>query len=63
MTETDALVREIEDQRNFMATRAARFASAMAAKDTALASAQAEIQVLKDRIAELEAAAPDSTKE
>lgn len=42
MTETDAMIREIEDQRNMMATRCARLAAQIAALQNAL--------VAKDKI-------------
>ena len=65
VTEADALVREIEEQRNFLGTRAARFAAsnaglsadvkrltdANAEKQTRIEALQTEVEALKARLA------------
>lgn len=67
-TEADALIREIEEQRNFLGARAAKFAASNAAltaevkkvidanneKQQRIEALQAEVEGLKARVAALE---------
>lgn len=47
MTEADAIIREIEEQRNFFATRCAKYAAEIARLNDALATARAPAPVIE----------------
>jgi len=60
MIDNDALIREIEEQRNFMASRAARLAGIYAAHQSELIKTQAELKAANETIAAAEKAVSEA---